>query len=145
MLGETDESSEKALAGDGGFIVSHRLFDEGADSKNYYQSNLETQLELKELSSNDTILLTLLTFQLSSPRFWWDDYLEISDIRGYPKNKQKIWSFSNEVFEIYPITDHITFKFVTSAFGSAAGFIIKYEGQYYIATTFTLTQVYQIF
>ena len=145
MLGETYESPKKALAGNEGFIVSHKSFDEGMNSSNYYRNTADKLLQLEGLSSNDTVRLTLLTFQLASCWLWWDDYLEISDIRGYPKNKKLIWGSSNEVFEIYPITDHITFKFVTRGLKGSAGFLIKYEGKYHVATMFSLLQIYKIF
>ena len=139
MLGETYESSGKALAGDGGFIVSHKSFDEGADPENYYPNTADKLLQLEGLSSNDTVLLTLLTFQLASRWLWLDDYLEISDIRGYRGDKLVIWGgedFTNKSFEIYPIKDSITFKFVTWGFTGSAGFLIKYEGKYYIIIMF---------
>ena len=138
VLGQTYYGSKSVEAGNGGFIVSHKDFDEGAESHNYYSNRIDNELTITGLTSNDTVRLTFITFKLHY--YGWkeswlqrcDDYLEISSIRGYENNRTTFCGYDNPAsggYDLYSINNKITFRFVTNALLGAAGFLLKYEGR----------------
>ena len=147
-MGEEYEGSTSVPAKANGTIVSHNTFDEDDTSENYYPANTDVSLTLTGLAPNDTLRLTFRTFKLNyliTTRwvFWTrlicDDYLEISDIRGY--NKITLCGYhdlTNHYIDLYPVKNQVAFRFVTeqqSWFGSdeSTGFLISYEGLQYFS------------
>ena len=134
-MGQTYNNSRSVEAGIGGFIVSHKDFDEGAESHNYYSNRIDNELTITGLTSNDTVRLTFITFKLyySDSNQLCDDYLEISLIRDHGSGKKKFCGHDTSAtssYNFYPANNNIKFKFVTDASHGSAGFLLKYKGRW---------------
>jgi len=123
-----------------GYIVSHRDFDYGTSSASSYASSTVSSLfKVTGINSTESLQIKFLFFKMKYRLFWFDDYLTIGGVQGFPGNERYFYGgndYANSDIELLkPVDSEITFQFIARSRlitfdDDAAGFILEYESRF---------------
>jgi len=123
-----------------GYIVSHRDFDYGTSSASSYASSTVSSLfKVTGIKATENLQIKFLFFKMKYRLLWFDDYLSIGEVQGFPSNERYFYGgtdYTNSGIELLkPVDSEITFQFRARSRWStsdddAAGFILEYESRF---------------
>jgi len=123
-----------------GYIVSHRDFDYGTSSASSYSSNTNSSLfKVTGIKATESLQIKFLFFKIKYRPLWFDDYLSIGEVQGFPNNARYFYGgndYTNSDIELLkPVDSEITFQFIARSRwrtfdNDTAGFILEYESRF---------------